>query len=77
MHLRKLVADRAAAKQSPVVLHAHVRAGRKPGTYQVVTAGISGRTRGQVLILAHLCHPQWSANDNASGCAAAMSCCGR
>jgi len=26
----------------------------------------------EVLVIAHLCHPQWSANDNASGSAAAM-----
>jgi hypothetical protein len=71
-HLRELVAARAARKQSPVMLRARVRARRRNGTYEIVTAALPGRTRQQVLVLAHLCHPQWSANDNASGCAAAM-----
>jgi aminopeptidase YwaD len=72
MHLRKLVAERAARGQSPVMLHARVRARRGKGTYEVLSAEIPGRTKEMVLVLAHLCHAQWSANDNASGCAASM-----
>jgi len=72
MHLRKLAAERAAKKQPPVRLAARVRARTTNGSYQIVTADIPGTTRQQVVVLAHLCHPQWSANDNASGCAAAI-----
>jgi len=44
------------------------------GTCEDVTAVIRGRElpKEEVLVIAHLCHPQPSANDNASGCAVAM-----
>lgn len=38
-----------------------------PGTMEVVDAFIPGETDEEVLVVAHLCHPQPSANDNASG----------
>lgn len=38
----------------------------------LVSARIAGDTDEEVLVLAHLCHPQPSANDNASGAAAAL-----
>jgi len=72
MHLRKLAADRAAKNLPPAKLAARVRARTTTGTYEIVTAEIPGTTREQILVVAHLCHPQWCANDNASGCAAAM-----
>jgi len=72
MHLRKLAAERAQKGLPPPRVSARVRAKTTTGTYQVLTADIPGRTREQVLVLAHLCHPQWSANDNASGCAASI-----
>jgi len=37
-----------------------------------VTAFIPGETEEEVLIVAHLCHPQGSCNDNLSGCIAGM-----
>lgn len=72
MHLRSLACARMRKGLPPPALNAHVRASTTNGTYQVLTAEIPGRTREQVLVLAHLCHPQWSANDNASGCAASI-----
>jgi aminopeptidase YwaD len=38
-----------------------------PGHMEVVDALIPGETDEEVLVVAHLCHPQPSANDNASG----------
>ncbi|MBU7038229.1 MAG: DUF4910 domain-containing protein [Theionarchaea archaeon] len=38
-----------------------------PGHMEVVNAFIPGETDEEVLVVAHLCHPQPSANDNASG----------
>ena len=43
-----------------------------PGNLEVVDAFIPGETDEEVLVVAHLCHPQPSANDNASGCGALM-----
>jgi hypothetical protein len=40
------------------------------GTFEVVSALIPGTTGQEVLSVSHLCHPQPSANDNASGVAA-------
>lgn len=53
---------------SPVVLEARVRAGLTDGRIENVTAAIPGTGKGEVLLVAHLCHPKPSANDNASGC---------
>ncbi|MDH5684422.1 MAG: DUF4910 domain-containing protein, partial [candidate division WOR-3 bacterium] len=37
------------------------------GKIEVVSALIPGKTEKEILLVAHLCHPQPSANDNASG----------
>jgi Domain of unknown function (DUF4910) len=42
------------------------------GEIEVVEGTIPGQTDETVLVVAHLCHPQPSANDNASGAAAAL-----
>jgi aminopeptidase YwaD len=42
------------------------------GHMEVVSALIPGETDEEVVVVAHLCHPQPSANDNASGAGAAM-----
>ena len=42
------------------------------GTLEVVSAIIPGQTDQEILVVAHLCHPRPSANDNASGAAAAL-----
>jgi hypothetical protein len=41
-------------------------------TIPLLSARLAGATPGEILVLAHLCHPQPSANDNASGVAAAL-----
>ena len=70
--LRRLL-QRSAA---PVVAHAQVDARLYDGAFEVVDALIpgTGETDEEVLIVAHLCHPQPSANDNASGAATAVEC---
>ncbi len=42
------------------------------GTLEVISAAIPGETDEEIVVVAHLCHPQPSANDNASGAAAAL-----
>jgi len=57
-----------------VRVHSKVDSEFYNGTCEDVTAVIKGRDlpKEEVLVIAHLCHPLPSANDNASGCAAAM-----
>lgn len=52
-----------------VRLHARVDAALSPGKYCVVSATIPGSSRPEeeIFLVAHLCHPKPSANDNASG----------
>jgi len=63
-HLRNLLRDKKTVK-----LHAKVNARLFPGNLDVVTATIQGSEKPdeEIFIIAHLCHPQPSANDNASG----------
>lgn len=53
-------------------VRAHVAAWLYDGSIEVVSALIPGRTKEEVVLTAHLCHPQPSCNDNASGAAAAL-----
>ncbi len=78
--LRRLV--REAEAGAPVVLDARVDADLYDGEIENVTAVIQGDDPAktltpagfgepeEVLLVAHLCHPKPSANDNASGCGA-------
>lgn len=72
--LRRLV--REAEADDPVVLDARVDAELYDGEIENVTAVIQGDPPigfgepEEVLLVAHLCHPKPSANDNASGCGA-------
>ena len=63
-HLRELLKANGTVK-----LHAKIDARLFPGNLDVVTATIGGSTKPdeEVFLIAHLCHPQPSANDNASG----------
>jgi len=63
-HLRELLKTKKSVK-----LHAKVDAKLFPSHLDVVTASITGASKPneEVLLIAHLCHPQPSANDNASG----------
>ena len=45
---------------------------RYVGEFSLLTARMAGALPGEVLVTAHLCHPQPGANDNASGAAAAL-----
>ena len=56
----------------PVRVRAKVDSRLYDGAMEVVEAVIPGETDEQVLVVAHLCHPLPSANDNASGAAAAF-----
>jgi aminopeptidase YwaD len=57
---------------SPVRVHARVDSRLYDGALEVVQATIAGTGAQEILVTAHLCHPQPSANDNASGAAAAL-----
>ncbi len=57
----------AAARNESVRLHAVVKSRFVDGHMDAPTAVIQGETDEEVLIVAHICHPQPSANDNASG----------
>lgn len=43
-----------------------------PGAIEVVEAWLPGQREEEILLVAHLCHPHPSANDNASGVGAAL-----
>ncbi len=45
---------------------------RFPTSIPIVSAVLPGSEAGEVLVVSHLCHPQPSANDNASGAAATL-----
>ncbi|MBN1483515.1 MAG: DUF4910 domain-containing protein [Chloroflexia bacterium] len=66
--LRRLVRQEAAEGRT-VRLHAAVDSSHYDGEAEVVEALIPGETAEEVWLIAHLCHPQPSANDNASGVA--------
>lgn len=55
-----------------ISLRGKVKASFNPGEFTNVSALIEGEEEGEILLIAHLCHPRRSANDNASGVAAAM-----
>lgn len=63
---------RQMAARGPVRLWARVDAESYDGTIENVEATIPGETDQEVLVVAHLCHPRPSANDNASGPATVM-----
>lgn len=62
----------ARAKGESVRLHALVDSRFYDGHMDAPTALLAGETEEEVLIVAHLCHPQPSANDNASGAATVL-----
>jgi len=66
--LRKLAKD----KKKPVKVHAKVDARLYKGAIENAVFTIPGETQEEVVVAAHICHPQPSANDNASGSGTAM-----
>jgi hypothetical protein len=65
---------RLLKKGETVRVRARVLAEQYDGSLEVVSAAIPGSAPqpAEILVVAHLCHPQPSANDNASGAAAAL-----
>ena len=66
--LRRLLKD----DDEPVRVRASVDSRLYDGAMEVVSAAIPGEQDGEIVVVAHLCHPIPSANDNASGAAAAL-----
>jgi aminopeptidase YwaD len=66
--LRRLLTQQKA----PVWVDAQVDSRFYDGAFEVVSASIPGEMQEEIVVAAHLCHPQPSANDNASGAAAAL-----
>jgi Peptidase family M28 len=60
------------AQRKPVRVWAHVESASYPGTLEVVTSLLPGRETKEIILMAHLCHPQPSAGDNASGVGAVL-----
>lgn len=65
MHLKELM------KKGPVKVHASINAEFMEGHFEVLSSSIIGTEfpEQEIVIIAHLCHPLPSANDNASGAA--------
>jgi len=63
---------RLKAAAAPVRLQVQVESREYDGALEVVDANIPGDGKQEVLLVAHLCHPLPSANDNASGAAALL-----
>jgi len=65
MHLKELL------KKGPVKVHAGIKAEFMEGNLEVLSSYIKGTEfpDQEIVIIAHLCHPLPSANDNASGAA--------
>jgi hypothetical protein len=68
--LRKTL-SRLEKKNETLQLSAAVRAGFRTGQFRALSGIIRGteRPREELILVAHICHPKPSANDNASGCA--------
>ncbi len=69
--LRGLV-EKQRKKRKPVKVWAKVDSMFYSGSIENAVASIPGESDEEVVVVAHICHPQPSANDNASGCGAAM-----
>ena len=69
--LRGLVRKQRRTKE-PVKVWAKVDSSLYEGSMENAVATIPGETEEEVVVVAHICHPQPSANDNASGSGAAM-----
>ncbi len=51
---------------------AYIDSSLYPGKMEVVEAVLPGKTKDEIMMSAHLCHPRSSANDNASGVAGSI-----
>lgn len=68
--LRKLIKSRRAEGKPSPLFKADVASANYDGQLEVLSALIPGQTGDEIVVVAHLCHPQPSANDNGSGSAA-------
>ncbi|MGB3346897.1 MAG: DUF4910 domain-containing protein [Candidatus Humimicrobiia bacterium] len=68
--LRELIKERVKNNKSPIRVKAKVKSEFYKGKVEVISAVIPGKTDEEIIIISHLCHPQGTANDNASGSAA-------
>ncbi len=66
--LRRLIEK----SKTPIKVSARVDSKLYPGEMENCVATIPGGSREMVVVVAHICHPQPSANDNASGSGTAM-----
>lgn len=69
--LRALAASGAGAGR-PLRARARVDSYFRDGSMEVLSCFIPGESLEEVTLISHLCHPEPSANDNASGCAAVL-----
>lgn len=67
-----LLAQKRKRQNVPLTVHCLMDTELYPGKLEMVVASIPGKTAESILLIAHLCHPKPSANDNASGAAAAL-----
>ncbi len=67
IYLRDLIKKTKTENKPPVKVKVKVDSRTYPGNFEVVEAFFPGESKEEVIITAHLCHPQPSANDNASG----------
>ncbi len=67
--LRKLIKERIKNNELPIRVKAKVNSKFYEGNFEVVSAIVPGETDEEIIIISHLCHPQGTANDNASGSA--------
>ncbi len=70
--LRQRARKQSEEGEGPLRVRARVASRLYDGQVEVVSACIAGQSDEEVLMVAHLCHPQPSANDNASGAGAAL-----
>jgi aminopeptidase YwaD len=63
---------RRLAREHTLRVRVHVDADLYSGWLEVAETFIPGATDEEIVLVAHLCHPQPSANDNASGAAALL-----
>ena len=67
--LREVIRKQEAAGAGPVKVRVEIDARLYDGSFEAVSAMIPGQTPETVVLASHLCHPQPSANDNATGVA--------
>ena len=68
--LREVIRKQEVAGAGPVKVRVEIDARLYDGSFEIVSALIPGQTPETVVLASHLCHPQPSANDNATGVAA-------